>query len=337
LRKEKGDEMMNCFIRRFMAVGFVLVFVFTLLGVVTVGAKEFPSKKIRLIIPFSPGGGSDRVGRVLAGVAPEYFPVAVHVICMPGAGGAESMRFVAKAKPDGYTLIFSTFGPALSKPVVEDVGYTNKNFRSVVRVQAPRMGLFTHPKKWKTLEEFVKDAKANPGKYTYSTSGAGGAQHFPMEIAQRVLKIKLVHVPFDGGAPALMNLIGGHVDLNFGTFSNNGPALKAGKVRGLAHSGEEPGKGVKILKGIPSFKELGYDFAWTHWRTILAPAKTPDKLVYYLQDRFVQCFKHPSFVKMLKKFGEEPAPLGADKFDVFYKKQYKEIKELAEEIGLLKK
>ena len=306
----------------------------------TMGADEtvngYPSKKIKVIVPFSPGGGSDRVARAMASVAPEYFPVAVHVICMPGAGGAEAARFVARSKPDGYTLLHGTFGPSLSKPILENVGYTNDDFRAVLRKQAPMMGLFTKKDKWKTLEGFMKDAKANPGKYTYSSSGAGGAQHFPMEILQQKVGIKLIHIPYDGGSDALRALLGGHVDLTFGTFGSYFPAVKSGDIRALAVSRETRAKG-KLLKDIPTFKELGYDFTWVHWRAIFAPAKTPDKIVAYLEDRFRKCLKDPSFVKLLKKLGEEPDPMGAAKFDAFYDKQYEDIKRVATGLGLIKK
>lgn len=328
---------MKWFPCRFIALGLALVLVFAVGA--RLEAKDFPSKNIKLIVPFAPGGGTDLVGRAMASVAPTYFPVALQIICMPGAGGAEGPRFVARAKPDGYTLLYGTFGPVISKPILEDVGYSPKDFCAVVRSEAPEMGFATHKDKWNTLEEFLKDAKANPGKYTYSSSGAGGAQHFPMEILQRVLGIKLIHVPYDGGSPALMALMGGHVDLNFGTMSSILPAIKTGKVKVLAHSGEARFKKelAQVVGDIPTFKELGYDFTWTHWRGILAPAKTPDEVVSYLQDKFMQIFKDTSFQALIIKLGAETDPMGADKFGIYLEREYKGVEKVAAELGLIKK
>lgn len=329
---------MNRFLlSRFLALIWALALVFGLIAVPQ--ASEYPIKNVKMIIPHAPGGGSDLVGRAMASVAPNYFPVALQVITMPGAGGAEATRFVAGSRPDGYTIFYSTFGPSVSKPILEDVGYSLKEFRAVVRSEAEIMGLVTHVDKWKKIEEFIKDAKANPGKYSYSSSGAGGAQHFPMEILQRALGIKLIHVPYDGGSPALMALMGGHVDLAFGTMSNNLPAIKAGKARLLAQSGETRLKEdvAKLMGNAPSFKELGYDFTWVHWRGILAPAKTPDNIVSYLEDKFMQIFKDKSFHALLQKLAGETDPLGAKEFGIYLEKQYKEVEKIAKELGLIKK
>jgi len=299
---------------------------------VTSAQSEFPNRPISVVVPFSAGGGSDVAARAMAAVSDRYLPVPIQVVNMPGAGGATGGRYVAFSDPDGYTLLHGTFGPSLTVPILGDVGYTNESFIAIARKQAPTMVLVARSGLWETVDELIADALERPGRISYGSSGAGGAQHFPMEILQRALGIELLHVPFDGGADAMLALQGGHIDLTFGTASTVLPAIESGYAIALAHGDTER---VDAMPEVPTFLELGHDFEWVHWRAIFAPAGTPDEVVAYLEEAFLALFEDEDFVQRLTATGDPPRPQGSEAFGAFYNRQYQDITAVAEELDMI--
>ena len=221
----------------------------------------YPSRAITMVVPFPPGGVADIVGRPLAAMMEKTLKHPVVIVNRTGAGGALGMREVAKAAPDGYTILMGLSSISIF-PVSERVNgqqpsYELKDFAPIALVTAdPTVLVVRADSPYKTVKDFVAAAKANPGKINYSSSGVYGTLHVAMEMFANAAGIKLFHVPYGGGGPAVTALLGGQVDA-----SAQGPAaaigqIKAGKMRALAGWGTER---LKLLPELPTFKELGYD------------------------------------------------------------------------------
>src|SRR3982750_2678001 len=236
----------------------------TLLAALAAGAAvaqdAFPSKPITMIVPFPPGGVADIVGRPLASVMQKSLKQPVVVVNRTGAGGAVGMAAVAKSAPDGYTILMGLSSISIF-PVSDRINgkppsYELKDFAPIALVTAdPTVLVVRADSRYHTVKDFVDAAKAQPGKINYSSSGVYGTLHVAMEIFANAAGIKLFHVPYGGGGPAITALLGGQVEA-----SAQGPAaaigqIKGGKMRALAGWGTER---LKLLPDLPTFKELGY-------------------------------------------------------------------------------
>src|SRR5216117_302251 len=247
--------------------------------------EAYPSKPVTMVVPFPPGGVADIVGRPLAVGMSHALKQPVVVLNRTGAGGAVGMASVAKAAADGYTLLMSLSSISIF-PVSDRINgkppaYELKDFAPVALVTAdPTVLVVRADSRYKTLKDFVDAAKANPGKINYSSSGVYGTLHVAMEIFANAAGIKLFHIPYQGGGPAVTALLAGQVEA-----SPQGPAaaigqIKAGKMRALASWGSER---LKLLPDIPTFKELGYDAEFYIWTGIFAPAATPPAVIQKLR------------------------------------------------------
>src|SRR2546421_9666471 len=247
---------------------------------------SYPSRPITMIVPFPPGGVADIVGRPLAATMEKTLKHPVVVVNRTGAGGALGIREVAKAAPDGYTILMGLSSISIF-PVSERVNgkqpaYELKDFAPIALVTAdPTVLVVRADSPYKNVKDFVEAAKASPGKINYSSSGVYGTLHVAMEIFANAAGIRLFHVPYGGGGPALTALLGGQVQA-----SAQGPAaaigqIRAGKMRALAGWGTER---LKLLPELPTFKELGYDAEFYIWSGVFAPAATPAPLVSKLRE-----------------------------------------------------
>src|SRR5688572_2084135 len=241
---------------RTIAAGITLA-----LAAATAFAQSYPSKPITMVVPFPPGGVADIVGRPLAAQMEKALKQPIVVVNRTGAGGAVGMASVAKAPADGYTILMALSSISIF-PVSDRINgkqpqYELADFAPIALVTAdPTVLVVRADGPFKTLKDFVAYAKANPGKINYSSSGVYGTLHVAMEIFANAAGIKLFHVPYQGGGPAVTALLGGQVEA-----SAQGPAaaigqIRAGKMRALASWGTER---LKLLPDIPTFKELGYE------------------------------------------------------------------------------
>src|SRR5256884_3453770 len=239
--------------------------------------EAYPSKPVTMVVPFPPGGVADIVGRPLAAEMQHVLKQPVVVVNRTGAGGAVGMAFVAKAPPDGYTILMSLSSISIF-PVSDRINgkqppYELKAFAQIALVTAdPTVLVVRTDGPYKTLKEFIDAARANPGKINYSSSGVYGTLHVAMEIFANAAGIKLFHIPYQGGGPAVTALLAGQVEA-----SPQGPAapirqIKAGTMSALASWGTDR---LKLLPRIPTFKELGYDAEFYIWTGIFVPAATP--------------------------------------------------------------
>jgi tripartite-type tricarboxylate transporter receptor subunit TctC len=242
-------------------------------------SQAYPSRPIRLIVPFPPGGSNDIVARMLATQLGEKLGQSVVIENKGGAGGVVGTEMVAKSAPDGYTLLLISiayaFGPSLYKTLPYD---PEKSFAPITIVGRGPSALVVHPSvPVNTVQELIALAKAQPGKLNYASAGIGSFQHLSCALLVSQAGIDVVHVPYKGGGPAMTDLMAGHVDLLFASVLEGSGHIKAGKLKGLAvtHAKRSP-----AIPDVPTLAEAGVrDAESGSWIALLAPAATPSSIV----------------------------------------------------------
>ena len=298
-------------------------------------AQDYPSKPITMVVPFPPGGVAEIVGRPLASIMEKSLKQPIVLINRPGAGGAVGMASVAKASADGYTILMGLSSISIF-PVSERINgkqppYELKDFAPIALVTAdPTVLVVRAEGPYKTVKDFVDAAKANPGKINYSSSGVYGTLHVAMEIFANAAGIKLFHIPYQGGGPAVTALLGGQVEA-----SPQGPAaaigqIRAGKMRALASWGTER---LKLLPDIPTFKELGYDAEFYIWTGLFAPAATPAPIVAKLREAVRAAATSEEFKAAMEKVSTPVSYLDAREFQKYWDKDAARLKAALEKIG----
>jgi len=276
----------------------------TLLGSAAVQAQDaYPSRPITMIVAFPPGGVADKNARPTAAALEKVLKQPVTITNRPGAGGAVGNAAVAHAKPDGYTIgmLLSSVSviPAADELFNRKPAYTLDELKPIALISAdPLLLIVATDSKWKSVKDLVDDIKKQPGHYSYSSSGIYGALHMPMEMFFHAAGgLKLRHVPTKGGAPALRQLLGGHVDFTAGGPAAVGPHIRSGKLRPLASWG---GTRHPSYPKVPTFKELGYDIEYYIWAGMFAPSGTPDSVIKVLRDATRKAVETAEFKKAMK-------------------------------------
>jgi tripartite-type tricarboxylate transporter receptor subunit TctC len=298
-------------------------------------AQDYPSKPITMVVPFPPGGVAEIVGRPLASIMEKSLKQPIVLINRPGAGGAVGMASVAKGAADGYTILMGLSSISIF-PVSERINgkqppYELKDFAPIALVTAdPTVLVVRADGPYKTVKDFVDAAKANPGKINYSSSGVYGTLHVAMEIFANAAGIKLFHIPYQGGGPAVTALLSGQVEA-----SPQGPAaaigqIKAGKMRALASWGTER---LKLLPEIPTFKELGYDAEFYIWTGVFVPAATPAPIVQKLRAAVKDAATSEDFKAAMEKVSTPVSYLDAPEFQKYWDKDAARLKSALEKIG----
>jgi len=278
-------------------------------------ADNWPSRSIKLVVPYPPGGAADTVGRIYAEKLSESLKQSVVVENKPGAGTAIAAEYVAKSAPDGYTLSLVPTGqltilPHIAKEPRFDpfTGFTPVSqlaYTSVVIAASPELPA-------RNLKEAVALAEAKPGSLSYSSSGSGTIIHLAGEYFASVAGIDLLHVPFKGSAPAVTALLGNEVNLAFDTLTILAPQIKGGKIKGLAIAARERSP---LLPNVPTVIEAGYaDFEVPSWFGLVAPAGTPKEIVQKLNAEITAIAKHPATREKLASQGLEPWPSTPEQF-----------------------
>jgi tripartite-type tricarboxylate transporter receptor subunit TctC len=308
----------------------IVFFVFGIFGIAN--ADDFPSKPIKVLVGFSPGGTTDLIARAVAGVAPEFLGQSLVVINKPGASGTIAAKEVANAKPDGYTLMIAGGSETVSVGHFKKLPYHPINaFAPITRFVRARMLInCKSDAPWKTFQEFVADAKKNPGKYKYASSGHGGIYHAALLAMCDRAGIKMKHIPYKGGAPGLAALMGGHVDLAVASDAEAWPLVQGGKIRSLALTSLDRSP---IMKDVPTLKELGYDVYLENQKGFVAPAKTPRERIMLMNDAFKKTYDHPAFQKLADKLKLELGYLGPDDFKKSLQDMYNQIGEVLKNSG----
>jgi tripartite-type tricarboxylate transporter receptor subunit TctC len=276
-------------------------------------AQTFPSKPIRLICPFPPGGAVDIASRAIAAEMSKTLGQPVTVENRPGAGGNIGGAEVARAAPDGYTMLMTTSGIQAINPVLyPKMQYDpNKDLTPVAALVSLSNVLVVHPAvKANSVAELTALAKAQPGKLIYASSGSGTSIHMSAELYKQLTKIDIVHVPYKGSAPALVDLIGGQVNLMFDNIPSALPHIKAGRLNALATTGARRDPTLPDLPTVAEAGVKGYESGV--WFGLAAPAGTPKEIVAKLADEAVKATKSPDFVKRMTEAGYVIVGVGPD-------------------------
>jgi tripartite-type tricarboxylate transporter receptor subunit TctC len=278
------------------------------------GAQAYPSKPVRLIVPYAAGGGVDILGRIVAAKLTESLVVQVIVDNRAGGGTIIGSEAVAKAPADGYTLLFTnaalTASPALNEKLPFD---PVKSFAPVAMVAGSYNVLIVHPSlPVKTVKDMVALAKSKPGQLNYASGGVGSAIHLAMELFASRANIDVVHIPYKGAGPALTDVLGGQVLTMFATPVAAMPYIKTGRLRPLGVSSL---KRLAFLPDVPTIAESGYPgFEVNNWYGMLAPAGTPHELVTRLNTTVNALLAMPDVKERINGLGAEPQPGTPEQF-----------------------
>jgi tripartite-type tricarboxylate transporter receptor subunit TctC len=279
----------------------------------TTQAQTFPSKPIRLICPFPPGGAVDIASRAIAAEMSKTLGQQVTVENRPGAGGNIGGAEVARAAPDGYTMLMTTSGIQAINPVLyPKMQYDpNKDLAPIAVLVSLANVLVVNPAvKANSVTELIALAKAQPGKMTYASSGSGTSIHMSAELFKQLTKIDIVHVPYKGSAPALTDLIGGQVNLMFDNIPSALPHIKAGRLNALATTGARRDPTLPDLPTVAEAGVKGYESGV--WFGLAAPAGTPKEIVAKLADEALKATKSPDYVKRMTEVGYVIVGAGPD-------------------------
>ena len=296
----------------------------------------FPSRPITLVAPFPPGGIADLTGRPLAAAMEKVLKNPVALVNRQGAAGAVGMQSVAVSKPDGYTLLVALSSisiiPEADKLFGRQPAFTVDQFAPIALLSAdPTVLVVRADAPWKTAKEFIEDARKRPGQIAFSSSGVYGTLHMAMELLSQAAGIKLRHVPFGGGGPAVTALLGGHVEALASGPAAVLPQIKAGKLRALAGWGAER---VAALPEVPTFKELGYPEAEFYiWAGLFAPKATPAPVLAKLREAVRQAVQEPEFKDAMAKQETPIAFKQGEEFQRFFDADAKRLAEGVRRVG----
>ena len=269
-------------------------------------AQSWPAKPITLVVPFPPGGSSDALARAITTPLSQSLGQPVVVESKPGAGATVGADYVAKARPDGYTLLMGAVHHTIATSVYKKLPYDfEKSFTPITTVALVPNVLVVNAKSPATdVKSLIAQAKAAPGKLSYGSNGNGTVQHLIGTQFSSTAGVELLHVPYKGSAPLTTDLLGGQVDMSFDTLTPLVQHIKAGKLRALAVT---TAKRSSTLPDVPTLAEAGMkDFDQGTWFGILAPASTPAEVVARLNAEMVKIIQSPEFRKRMEEIGAEP-------------------------------
>jgi len=291
-----------------------------LAAVPTFAQAQFPGHAITTVVGFAPGGGTDTVSRIVAKTLGDQLGQQVLTDNKAGAGGNIATDFVVRAAPDGYTLYLANVGAIAVNPHLLPLAYDPlKDLAPItMAVVFPNLVVIHPSVPANSFVEFIKLAKENPGKYTYGSSGIGGAGHLAGELLKMMAGIDIVHVPFKGGGPAMQAMLGGQISAYMATPVAAGPHVKAGKARALAVTGP---KRDQFMPDIPAVAESYPGYQATNWYAYYAPAKTPQDIVLRLHREIVKALGTAEVKALLAKQGVEPAPSTPEELGAFGKRE----------------
>jgi len=291
---------------------------------------EYPDRPIKLVVALAPGGPADTAARVFAPYLSDRLGQSVVIENRTGASSVVGTEAVVRSPPDGYTLLFGSSSSFAVNPAVM------RNLRFDVQKDLKLVGLVSYTPHvlvvraslaTGTLKELIALAKAQPGKLSYASSGAGGAIHFASELFKRETGVDIVHVPYRGGGPAVMGLLTGDVDVFINDASTTAENVRAGKLRALAMAWP---KRSLLLPDVPTFAELGFPrVVSSSWFGLAAPAQTPPDIVARLAQAMPQVFATPSYQARLETLGLEQFELNAAQSSAFIKAEFDKWAEIA--------
>lgn len=309
---------------------------FVLIGVISnfSHAQTYPNKPVRIVVGFPPGGMADIVARALADRLGILWKQAVVVENRPGASGTIAADVVAKANPDGYTLLVILTNHVVVAAIKPKLPFDPiKDFAAVTLVGESPLLLMANPKlPVNNLADLVALAKSKPGTITYSTPGDGSVHHLSQELMDTTLGISLVHVPYIGGAPAMMDAMSGVVNLNIGSPSQAFQQIESGKLKAISYSGL---KRSNLLPNVPTVSEsLIPGFNAALWAGVLAPSKTPKNIIAQVQMDIKEAMNGPEIKEKMNKLGIDIIASSSSDFDQYLKSELNKWSAVAKQANI---
>ena len=267
-------------------------------------AQSYPSKPVRILVGFAPGGGTDIMARAVGAKMTESVKQTFIIENRPGANANLAAKLAAEAPADGYTILFMSVAHIMSKPVYKNLGYDiERDFAPITVVSEVSNVIAANPSlPAKNVKDLIALARSKPGELTYATSGVGSPEHFAGEMFKMMTKTNLLPVPYKGGGPIAIDLMAGHVMTSFSTMPPIIPHIRAGRVKAIAVT---RGKRVEVLPDVPTIAETVPGYSMTTWYGAVAPVKTPREIVTKLSQEMLKALAAPDVKERL-------AGLGAD-------------------------
>jgi len=284
-------------------------------------------------VGFEPGGGTDTTARIVAPTLSELLGQQVVVENRAGAGGNIAVDYVAKAAPDGYTLVLANVGALAVNPHILRTPYDPLRDLAPVSMAVvfPNVLVVQPDLPVKSVQDYVKLAREKPG-VTYASSGIGGAGHLAGELLKDMAKIDIVHVPYKGGGPAMQGFLGRQVDSFFATPISSISQIRSGKARAIATTGA---KRDKLMPDVPTVAESGFPgYEALNWYGYLAPAKTPKEIIERLSRDIAKALADPKVLAALNKTGVEPLAMTPDEFGRYIQREYDSWGKVVREAGI---
>ena len=282
---------------------------------------KYPEKPIKILVGFPAGGPTDIVARLVGNRLEKSLGQPVIIENKPGGGSNIASTEAARAKPDGYTLFLGTVANATNMSIYKNLNYdTERDFIPITQlVSSPSVLVVNNDLPIKNLAELIAFAKANPGKLSYASSGAGGSPHLAGEMLKQRAGIDALHVPYKGAAPALNDVMGGTVSMGFKTASGITSSILAGRVRAIAVAGATR---MPQLPDVPTLAELGFkDFEVSSWSGLFAPKGTPPAIIVTVADAVIEIMKTPEVRKQLEGIGAIPVGSTPEEFKKYVRSE----------------
>ena len=297
-------------------------------------AQSYPSKPIKIVVPYPPGGFNDTLGRTLAAKFSESWGQPSFVENKPGGNTLIGSDFVAKSPPDGYTLLVVAFPFAVTPSLIKQMPYdTLRDFAPVIlAAQSPNLLVVNPQVPVKSVAELIALAKSQPGKLSYASTGNGSSNHISMELFKSMAGVDILHIPYKGSAPAVTDLLGGQVGVMFDNVPNVLPHVKAGKLRGLATSGTTRSA---LAPDIPTVAESGVPgYEVMVWFGLVAPAGTPRDVVQKLNAEVVKILAMPDVRERFLAQGVEPVGGTPEQFGEHIRAQMAKWSKVVQDAGV---
>jgi tripartite-type tricarboxylate transporter receptor subunit TctC len=297
----------------------------------------WPERPITMIVPFPPGGVADTVARPVAEALGRELKQTVIVENRAGAGGALGIGVAARAPADGYTVLLSLSSisilPEADVILNRKAAYTLDQFKPIARFTAdPTVLVVRADSPWRTLQEFVAAMKSQPARYNYGSSGNYGTMHVPMEMLKSSADFRMTHIPYTGAGPAIVALLAGQIDAVASGPSTVVQQIQAGKLRALAHWGDQP---LAALPGVPSLVQSGYPVKFAQWSALFVPSRTPDDVVQKLRAAAARAAADPTVRQVVNKAGSPIEYLDAPEFQAYWDADAAVMTEVVRRIGKL--
>jgi tripartite-type tricarboxylate transporter receptor subunit TctC len=308
-------------IHNHQALGALLVIIIASLLIPHASAQIYPSRAVRMVVAYAAGGSNDIVARALAQKLTEMWSQPVIIDNRPGAGTVIGTDAVAKAAPDGYTLLITPPAFVINPGLVPKLPYDSlRDFAPITLININPQVLVINPTvPARSVQELIRLAQANPGKLNYSSSGSGGANHLAAELFNSMADLKIVHIPYKGNAPSLIALASGEADLAFNTFPSALPLIKIGKLRALAVTSKSRSG---VAPELPTLHEAGLkDYEAVAWTGLGAPTLTPQEIVRHINAAVVKVVNTADFRERLKAEGSDPVGNAPEQYSAFLREE----------------